>query len=292
MSSHRALFSLFVSASLVVVSTAVLSGTGKDAVVLSIGKEQWTSSQFRQLMDSTPPQIKTAAVDDPAAFAKKFSEMHLLASLAASRHLENDPDIRRKIEWLRQGVLANAARDELYRTAQVSDDEAKRYYDAHAGDFVDYTLQHVVIRYHASDIPLRQGQQDIGEAEARAQSEELRKQLMAGKDFSAIVEQHTDDLSSKADDGVLPETASRNLLPEIALGIAKLKEDEISQPIRTTFGYHLVRVMKRSQNTFEDAKPHIVILLKNEEVTRQIEALKQAHPTTFDAALLGHAPGG
>lgn len=286
MSSRRALLSLVATASLVVVSAEVLSRTGQDAVVLSIGKEQWTSSQFQQVMDGTPPQIKAAAADDPAAFARQFSEMHLLAGLAASRHLENDPDIRSKLEWLRQGVLANAARDELYRTAQVSDDEAKRYYDAHADDFVDYTLQHLVIRYHGSEIPLRQGQKDFSEAEARAQSEELRRQLLAGKDFSKLIEQRTDDLSSKPDDGVLPEIASRHLLPEIAQGIAALKEDEISQPIRTGFGYHLVRVVKRTRNTFEDAKPHIVILLKDAAVDRQIEALKQDHPTRFDASLL------
>lgn len=263
---------------------------GDDPVVLSMGHEQWTASQFKRVVADTPPQVKEAALADPAAFAQRYADMHLLAQLAESRQLEQDPDVRQQLAWVREGVLANAAKDDLYRRAQVSDEEAKRYYEAHKGDFVDYTLQHVVLRYQGSEIAARAGQKDMSGSEAKAEADQLRAQVLHGTDFADIVQRYSDDDDSKADGGLLPETASRNLLPEIAQGIAGLKENDVSQPIRTRYGYHLVKVVKRVDNSFEDAKPHVVILLKSEQVDRQIEAMKQASPAKLDAGFFQASP--
>ena len=280
--SALALFSLpFVA------SFALAQSTGDDPVVLSMGHEQWTASQFKRVMVDTPPQLKATAAEDPALFAKRYAEMHLLAQLAQSRQLDQDPDVRQQIEWLREGIMANAAREDMYRRAQVNDEEVKRYYDAHSGDFIDYSLQHLVIRYHGSSIPLKPGQKDMTDDEARAEAETLRKQIQQGKDFAELVSQYSDDADSKSEGGMLPETSSRNLLPEIAQGVAGVKENEISQPIKTQYGYHLVRVIKRSANTFEDARPHIVILLKAVAVDKQVEAMKQAQPVTLNPAFFG-----
>lgn len=264
--------------------------TGKDPVVLSMGRDQWTASQFKRVVADTPPQVKAAALADPAAFAKRLADMHLLAQLAEARHLDNDADVRQQLQWMREGVMANAAKDDLYKRAQVSDEEVKHYYDSHAGDFVDYNLQHLVIRYHGSEIALKEGQKDMTESEARQEAETLRKQALQGKDFAELVQRYSDDADSQAEGGVLPETASRNLLPEIAQGVAGLRESEISQPIKTQYGYHLVRMIKRSTNSFDDARAHIVILLKSLAVDKQIEAMKQAEPVTLDPAFFGENP--
>jgi len=268
----------------------IADAAGDDPVVLSLGHEQWTAAQFKRVVADTPPQVKEAALADPAAFARRYADMHLLAQLAESRRLDQDADVRQQLAWVREGVLANAARDDLYRRAQVSDEAAKRYYDAHKGDFIDYTLQHVVIRYHGAEIASRTGQKDMTESEARAEAEKLRGEVMQGKDFAELVQSYSDDDDSKAEGGVLPETASRNLLPEIAQGIAGLKENEVSQPIKTRYGYHLVRMLKRSDNGFEDAKPHVVIVLKSQLVDQQIEAMKQAKPVQLDSGFFQASP--
>jgi len=266
------------------------TAAGDDPVVLSMGHEQWTAAQFKRVVADTPPQVKQAALADPAAFARRYADMHLLAQLAESRQLEQDADVRQQLAWVREGVLANAAKDDLYQRAQVSDEEARRYYDAHKSDFVDYTLQHVVLRYHGSEIAPRAGQKDMSENEAIAEAGKLRALVLHGMDFADIVQRYSDDDDSKADGGVLPETASRNLLPEIAQGIAKLKENEVSQPIKTRYGIHLVRLLKRTDNSFEDAQPHVVILLKSQMVDQQIEAMKQAKPAKLDEGFFQASP--
>ncbi|WP_461511810.1 foldase protein PrsA [Rhizobium mongolense] len=63
---------------------------------------------------------------------------------------------------------------------------------------------------------------------------------------------------------------------------------KISQPIETRYGYHLVRVIKRSDNSFEDARPHVVILLKSQMVDQQIEAMRKAQPVTLNPAFFGN----
>lgn len=262
--------------------------SGDDPIVLSIGHERWTASQFQRLMLDTPPQVKEEAAAEPDVFAKRYADMHLLAQLAESRHLDQDADIRQRLAWVREGVMANAAKNDLYQRMQVGNEEVRRYYDAHVGDFVDYTLQHLVIGYHGAESARNVGRKDMAEDDARAEAEQLRKQLLEGKNFAELVQRYSDDDGSKSDGGLLPETASRNLLPEIAQGIADLKENEISHPIKTRYGYHLVRIIKRSDNSFEDARRHIVNLLKSQIVDQQIDAMRKAQPVVLNPAFFGH----
>ena len=119
----------------------IADAAGDDPVVLSLGHEQWTAAQFKRVVADTPPQVKEAALADPAAFARRYADMHLLAQLAESRRLDQDADVRQQLAWVREGVLANAARDDLYRRAQVSDEAAKRYYDAQALEHVLAALE-------------------------------------------------------------------------------------------------------------------------------------------------------
>lgn len=80
------------------------------------------------------------------------------------------------------------------------------------------------------------------DAKAQEQARNLRDQLAKGGDFAALARQHSDDPVSKSRGGQL-DPATRGVMdPVFEDALFKLKTDEISQPVRSAFGWHLIRL--------------------------------------------------
>jgi peptidyl-prolyl cis-trans isomerase D len=79
------------------------------------------------------------------------------------------------------------------------------------------------------------------DAQARAKAEGLRAQLDKGADFAALAQQHSDDPGSKARGGLLDPVTRGALDPAFEQALFGLKPGEISAPVRSSFGWHLIR---------------------------------------------------
>ena len=96
-------------------------------------------------------------------------------------------------------------------------------------------LRHILIRVTDT----------VSESEARRRLEGLRERLVSGSaDFAALARANSDD-SSAARGGELDWVYPGDTVPEFERAYQELKVGEISQPVRTQFGYHLIQVMER-----------------------------------------------
>lgn len=80
-----------------------------------------------------------------------------------------------------------------------------------------------------------------GDTQAQEKARGLREQLGKGADFAALVRQHSDDPGSKARGGLLDPGARGVLDPAFEDALFSLKPGEISQPVRSSFGWHIIR---------------------------------------------------
>jgi parvulin-like peptidyl-prolyl isomerase len=71
-------------------------------------------------------------------------------------------------------------------------------------------------------------------------AQQIADQLKAGGDFKALAKQYSDCPSAKKG-GDLGEFGKEKMVPEFWNGTVKLKIGEVSQPIKTQFGYHLIK---------------------------------------------------
>lgn len=84
------------------------------------------------------------------------------------------------------------------------------------------------------------------EAQALALIIEIKKKLDAGEDFAALAEQYSDDPGSKAQGGDLGWFArGSGLVQEFEDAAFKLQPGQVSDPVKTQFGYHLIKVLER-----------------------------------------------
>lgn len=85
--------------------------------------------------------------------------------------------------------------------------------------------------------------------EARAALLALRKRIEAGEDFAAIARASSEDSASASQGGDLGWVEPKSLVPEFEKAMNALKPQELSEPVRTPFGLHLIQVLERREQT-------------------------------------------
>jgi peptidyl-prolyl cis-trans isomerase SurA len=109
------------------------------------------------------------------------------------------------------------------------------------------TNQQVIVeQVHARHILMKPNElQD--DATVRQKLEQLRDRIEKGEDFAGLAKTTSEDPGSAADGGDLGWTNPGTFVPEFEQVLGELKENEISQPFHTQFGWHIVQVLGRRQ---------------------------------------------
>jgi peptidyl-prolyl cis-trans isomerase SurA len=83
----------------------------------------------------------------------------------------------------------------------------------------------------------------------------IRAQIEGGDDFATVAEAVSEDTASATDGGDLNWLSPGDTVPEFEEAMANLQIDELSQPIKTPFGWHLIQVLeRRSYDTTDEVK--------------------------------------
>ncbi|MFP4610874.1 MAG: SurA N-terminal domain-containing protein [Thiohalophilus sp.] len=118
-----------------------------------------------------------------------------------------------------------------------ADEQAIRdYYASHRDNYTQQPEQrrvrHILVESNA----------ERGQSEARDRAEELHQQLADGADFAELAEQHSDDSGSASQGGDLGRIERGGFDPDFEKVAFSLGEGDISEPVKTRFGYHLIKV--------------------------------------------------
>lgn len=141
-----------------------------------------------------------------------------------------------------------------------TEEEIRQYYDAHEGEFNKGK------EIHARHILFRVDQDAEEEAvnQAKAKAEELLQQLKEGADFAELAKEHSEDPGSGKEGGDLGFFNKGMMIPEFEQAAFALAPGEISDPVRTSFGFHLIKVEEIREETdpYAKATPEILERLK------------------------------
>ncbi|GIV17700.1 MAG: peptidylprolyl isomerase [Armatimonadota bacterium] len=82
------------------------------------------------------------------------------------------------------------------------------------------------------------------EEEAKAKAQKVYEEIKAGKDFAEAAKEYSDDRSNKDKGGDLGAFARGMMVPEFEKAVFALKPGEISEPVKTPYGWHIIKVEK------------------------------------------------
>lgn len=254
-----------------------------DRIVLTVGTFNLTAAQFDQLIDMLPEQMKTSARGPGRKqFAENLVRVLVLAQEGKRRGLDQTPSYKLQSSFQLDNYLAGLTFTQMGKESKVSEADARKYYEEHKQDWDGISARHILVRFQGSQVPVRQGQKDLTDAEALAKAQELRKRLVAGEDFAKLAKAESDDASSGANGGDLGTFHHGQMVPAFDAAASSLKAGEISEPVKTQFGYHIIKVEKRETKTFEEARPEIERKLAPEQSQKALEELVKSSTPVLD----------
>lgn len=259
------------------------------AVVLTAGGEKLSRAQFEEILAALAENGRAATT--PAAkrqIAQQLGELLALAQEARKRKIDQTPAVQQIVTIQTDQVLAGALAKEVSSQVKIDDAALHSYYDQHKGEYESAKASHILIRFKGSRVPLRPNEKDLTEEEALAKAQEIRKKLLAGADFAATAKAESDDTGSGANGGSLGSAFSHGqMVPQFEQAAFSLPIGQISEPVKSPFGYHIIKVEERTAKSFEEARPDVEKKIKPQLTREAMDQIRKQTPVTLDEAYFG-----
>ncbi len=188
----------------------------------------------------------------------------------------NDSTTIRLLTLLPQLVVPDSA-------IALTDAEVQAYYRAHRNDFEEPANAYLTY-VSISRVP---DASDSAAALARAQ--DIRAELLAGADFAVVAQRESADSVSRADGGDLGEATPGQFVREFEEAALALRPGQISEPVRSAFGIHIIKLEARSGESYHARHILIPVELQGEHldaVDARADSLDLLAATQDDPAAL------
>ncbi len=146
---------------------------------------------------------------------------------------------------------------DLATDEQPSESDLKQFYDERASQYVtpeERRTRHILISVDA-------GASDEQVQAAKKKAEEIHKKLVDGADFEKMAKEYSEDPGSKESGGDIGFFGKGSLDPFYEETMFQLKPGEISEPVKSAFGYHIIKLEEiREQKTksFDEVKASLI----------------------------------
>ncbi|QUH19176.1 peptidylprolyl isomerase [Alkaliphilus sp. B6464] len=204
---------------------------------------------------------------DEAELKELYEENHL-------KMMEEDEDYKKLIEennldetfikdQMRKDLLGYKYKQFYLEKTEIADEAAKAFYDENSDIF------------HSEQVKAKHILLDDENT-----AKDIIKKLEAGEDFAELAKEHSTDPTAKENGGELGYFQKGEMVPEFEAAAFSLEVGKISEPVKSSFGYHIIIVEDKREEgtTFEEAKDQIKAYLKELDYEKHMdEAIKEAN---------------
>ena len=218
-----------------------------------------TEEDYRAALHTIPEKYRQEFQSSMARITNVLESLLVHRTLAAQARelgLDKDPVVKQEMALAVERVLSQRRQEEFERTLKRPDflPAAAERYKLKPEEFrlpEQVHVQHVLI-----------GMKDRSEEEALKRAEEVRQKALAGEDFKALAKEYSDDPSVKTNEGDLEPVGRGKLVkPFEDAAFALEKAGELSVPVKTKFGYHIIRLVEKLPSRlipFEEVKERLM----------------------------------
>jgi peptidyl-prolyl cis-trans isomerase C len=248
-------------------------------VIATYQGQKLTSEDVTRELERLPAPSRTylAAPERKRQFVENLVMNDLLYEEGQKAGYEKDPDIDRQVTDLRKRLIVQRVMRQYQTPPNISDEQVRAYYDQNPALYSTTQI-------HASHILVKD------EDTAR----QILAEVKAHPDkFADIARERSTDAISAKKGGDLGTFGAGRMVPEFEKVAFSLKPGEISDVVKTQYGYHIIMVIERKEGEpkpFDQVKEQIRATLRNRALQEQVQShfdqlKKQANLQIHDDAL-------
>jgi peptidyl-prolyl cis-trans isomerase C len=194
-----------------------------------------------------PPEVKRRAL------AEYLIDNELFAKAAEEAKISATPEYEQQMRYLKRRVLRELYFDKTLK-GKIGEDEARKIYTEKIAQLKpeeEIEARHILV-------------------DSEEKAKELHAKIVAGADFAQLAKENSTDTGSKDQGGVLGYFGHGQMVPEFEAAAFKLEKGQVSEPVHTNFGWHIIKVddrRKKEPPSFAAVKDTIL----NSLVVRQAQ---------------------
>ncbi len=254
--------------------------------VAKVGNDVITQADFERELGSLPDYAKQMFEGEAGKekFLDEVIKKDILYQEAVKKGIDKEPDFKNKMEEFRKLTLASMLLEsEIMSKDKVSDQEVKDYYDKHKEEFTTTS------KIRASHILVK----------TEPEAEKVLARLKKGEKFEEIAKKDSLDKASAANGGDIGYFSRGELVPEFERAAAALKVGELSAPVKTPYGYHIIKVTDKKSGPvleFDKVKDLIAQKLSGERqkaaFDKYLTELRKNYKVEINKDVLAQVAGG
>lgn len=213
-----------------------------DRILMTVGGEQVTVSEFMSVYQKNP-SVKDDQVKTVNDYIELYTNFRLKVKEARDLGMDTSAVFKNELLGYRKQLSMPYLTDTV-----VSEKLLKEVYERMQWDI---RSSHILVKCDANELP-----KDTLIAYNKAMA--IYNKIMKGEDWAKVCKQYTEDESGKSNGGDLGYRTVFELIYPFETAMYALKVGEVSKPVRTQVGYHIIKVIDRQQH-FDMVTAHIMI---------------------------------
>lgn len=238
-------------------------------VVAKVNGKEISQNDVLKFLNDIGPQV-AMQFQSPEGIKKVIEELvhqELLYIDAKENKLDENAEFVQMVEDAKTNMLKSYALNKLIEGEDATLEELKEFYDSH---LEHYTKQESLVASHIL-------------VEAEDEAREIIEEINEGLSFEDAARKYS-SCPSKEAGGSLGEFTRGKMVPEFETAAFNMEEGAISEPVKTQFGYHIIKLHERNPGgimSFDEARDEIytqVVRLKQQErYLERIDQLKEKY---------------
>ncbi len=219
-----------------------------------------TEKDYLRRLEAMPEEARSFVRGHKKEFLEDIVAEHFLLKEAKRRGIQKDPEVQQLLEAAqRKIIISRLVQKEIDDKVSLTDEEVEKYYTNHQDEFMtSMTLR-------ASHILVKTGEEALL----------IKTQLEGGGDFEELARQNSLDATAIRG-GDLGFFQRGRFVPEFEDAVFTMKKGELKGPVKSQFGYHLIKLTDRLEPTlrqFRDVKDFVRQRLLAEKRSRAFREL-------------------
>lgn len=157
-------------------------------------------------------------------------------------------------EYTELNLLMQKYQEKMLKDLEPKEDEIKAYYDKNKDQFKTVEASHILV-------------------ETQEEADAVKKELDGGADFAALAKEKSKDPQSAQNGGSLGAFSKGQMVKEFDEKVFSMKPGEVSDPVKTQFGYHIIKLEKINDD-FESSKEAVKSQMIQERFGEHTEKLR------------------